>query len=182
MEHPDPWEEFPEVWPTKGAFFTWLRGCLRRSVWEKYPPKIIFKKSMMVPPPADYTGKSRSGALCALTGEWTGNSKLQVDHIIGNASCRDWSDVLPFIRHLCTHKENMQLVDKEAHKIKSYAERMGISFEEAVLEKKVIAFKKLKTDEQKKVLTELGIDVTMLSTVSKRVEAYRDHVNHRGEK
>ena len=33
----------------------------------------------------------------------------------------------------------MQVVGKEAHKVKSYAERMGMSFEEALLEKRVIA-------------------------------------------
>jgi hypothetical protein len=33
----------------------------------------------------------------------------------------------------------MQVVSKEAHKVKSYAERMGMSFEEALLEKRVIA-------------------------------------------
>ena len=43
MNKKQPWEEFPDIWKTKAAFFAWLRGGLRRAVWEKYPPKIKFK-------------------------------------------------------------------------------------------------------------------------------------------
>ena len=40
----------------------------------------------------------------------------------------------------------MQLVSKEAHKIKSYAEKMGISFEEASYIKEAISLVKDKKD------------------------------------
>lgn len=42
----------------------------------------------------------------------------------------------------------MQLVGKEAHKIKSYAERKGIAFEDALIEKRVIQIIKDKKDKQ----------------------------------
>jgi hypothetical protein len=144
----EPWEEFPEIWKTKSAFFTWMRGNLRRALWERYPPKIQFKNSMCKTPPADYKGKAKSGTECSLTGEWTPKSYLEVDHIIGQASLKDWEDVTAFIKHLCTNTDNMQLVGKDAHKIKSYAERKGISFENALLEKMVIQMIKNKTDKQ----------------------------------
>jgi hypothetical protein len=83
-----------------------------------------------------------------LTGEWEGKSKLEVDHIEGNKSLRDWDDVLPFILHLCAAKEDMQLVKKEAHRVKSYCEHMGISFEEALIEKQAIAICKANEDKQ----------------------------------
>ena len=72
-------------------------------------------------------------------------SKMEIDHIHGNVSLNDWSDVLLFIQHLCATKDNMQVVGKEAHKVKSYAERMGMSFEDAQLEKQVIALMKDKS-------------------------------------
>lgn len=170
----NPWEAYPEIWATKSAFFSWLRGGLRRAIWEKYPPKISYKKKQLTKPPDGYVGKARSGAICALTGAWTGNSKLQVDHIVGEASLRDWDDVLPFIRHLCTNDDNMQLVEVEAHKVKSYAERHNLTFEDALLEKKVISFRKLSATEQKKKLQEMGVcDIMSLSTVAKRTEKYR---------
>lgn len=144
----EPWELYPDIWKTKSAFFTWLRGGLRRAIWEKYPPKIQFKTKGCSPPPPDYEGRAKSGANCALTGEWTPKSYLEVDHIKGHVAFTDWDDVLDFIKHLCSDSSNFQLVNKENHKIKSYAERKGISFEEALIEKKAIAIIKNKADKQ----------------------------------
>lgn len=141
-----PWEDELSTWKTKSAFFTWLRGGLRRAVWEQYPIKIEFKTRNCLPPPPDYKGRAKSGAPCALTGEWTAKSYLEVDHIIGNASLRDWDDVLPFIVHLCAASSNMQLVSKDAHKIKSYAESHNISFEEAYITKIAISIINSKKD------------------------------------
>jgi hypothetical protein len=51
----------------------------------------------------------------------------------------------------------MAYVSREAHKVKSYAERKGISFEDALLEKQVIAIEKLKTAGVRAWLTTRGI-------------------------
>jgi hypothetical protein len=149
------WELYPDIWATKAAFFTYLRGSLRRALWERYPVKLQFKNEAVSLPPDDYFGRAKSGTYCALTGEWEGKSKLEVDHITGNASLKDWDDVLPFIRHLCATKDDLQLVTKPAHKIKSYADRMGISFEEAAIIKNAIAICK---DDAKGWLVKRGID------------------------
>ncbi len=135
----NPWELYPHIWKTKASFFSYVRGGLRRALWEKYPVKLEFKKEQLKPPPIGYEGRAKSGTKCALTGEWTGNSKLEVDHIEGNASLNDWDDILPFVQHLCTVKDNMQLVEKEAHKIKSYADKHGLTFEEAKVIKEAIS-------------------------------------------
>lgn len=105
-----------------------------------------FKNEGCSKPPDDYKGRAKSGAYCELTGEWTGKSALEVDHKIGNVKFTDWEDVLPFILHLCCDKDEMALVNKEAHKIKSYAERMGISFQDAVIQKEIISICKAKKD------------------------------------
>jgi len=139
-----PWEEYPEIWKTEAEWWSYLRGALRRGLWEKSPIKLSFKNANCFPPPEGYTGKAKSGAYCALTGEWTGKSKMEVDHIEGHKSLTSWADVLPFILHLVPPKGSLQLVDKEAHKIKSYAERKGISFEEALYEKIAIDLEKKK--------------------------------------
>lgn len=139
-----PWEEYPEFWKTEAAFWTYLRGGLRRGLWEQSPIKIDYKRQLLEKPPEGYTGRAKSGAVCALTGEWTGNSKLEVDHMEGGKSLLCWEDLLPFILHMVPPKNSIQLVEKEAHKVKSYAERMDISFEEAVATKKAIALEKSK--------------------------------------
>ena len=176
---PKLWEQYPEVWKTKGAFFSWLRGQLRRAIWEKFPPKIMFKKKACTKPPKGYTGRAKSGTECALTGEWTGKSKLEVDHIKGHASLRDWDDLVPFILHLLCDESNMQLVSKEAHKIKSYAERKGISFEEAALEKEVIQKTKQPISKQKKELSQHGYRQEEISNNDGRRRCYRSLLSKR---
>ena len=107
---------------------------------------------------------------------------MQVDHKEGHVSLRDWDDLPNFILHLVGSEErfaDFQLVEKEAHKIKSYAERMGISFEEAMLEKEVIAFKKLKANVQKEILINecsFNPDGLNLNKALDRAEAYRRHL------
>jgi hypothetical protein len=132
----------PDLFPTEARFWSWLRGCLRRGIWERSPLKFKFKKSACSPPPQGYTGRAKSGAFCALTGEWEMASKLEVDHLVGHQSLLQESDIIPFLIHLLATEGELQLVKKEAHKTKSYADRMGISFDDAVIEKEVIAIMK----------------------------------------
>lgn len=143
-----PWELYPEIWKTEASWWSYLRGALRRGLWEKSPIKLSYKNSECLPPPEGYTGRARSGAECSLSGEWTAKSSLEVDHKTGNMPLLSWEDVLPFILHLVPSKGNLQLVSKEAHKVKSYAERMGISYEEAVDTKKAIKLLKDKADKE----------------------------------
>lgn len=142
------WEQYPHIWPTKAAFFVWLRGSLRRAVWNTYPLKIELIKEASVPKPEGYNGKAKKFAKCSLTGKVIPKSQCQVDHIVGNASLQSWEDLLPFVKHLCTDKDNLQIVSKDAHKIKSYAERHKISFEEACDIKEAIAIIKSKKDKE----------------------------------
>lgn len=134
-----PWEEYPELWKTESQFWTYLRGCIRRGLWEKSPIKLSFKNNGCDLPPDDYDGRAKSGQYCALSGKWEGKSKLEVDHIEGNVSLSSWDDVLPFIQHMIPEKGTLQLVTKEAHKIKSHQEKQGFeTFEEAACDKKAI--------------------------------------------
>jgi hypothetical protein len=151
----EPWVWYPEVWPTKSKFFTWLRGSLRNAVWNRSPIKIIFKNETCSNPPAGYEGRAKSGTYCALSGVWEGKSKLEVDHIEGNVPINNEEDILEFLKHLIPAPNTLQLVTKEAHKIKSYAEKQGITYEEAAAEKKAIEIIKSKKD--KEWLKERGI-------------------------
>ena len=141
-----PWLWYPDIWPTKSKFYTWLRGSLRKAVWNTSPIKITFKNQACSTPPEDYTGRAKSGAYCALSGVWEGKSKLDVDHIEGNVSLNNEEDILGFIQHLIPPPDTLQLVTREAHKIKSYAEKQGITFESAYAEKQAIEIIKQKKD------------------------------------
>ena len=165
-------EANPDLFPTEAKFWAYLRGCLRRGVWEKSPMKFKTKKAHLETPPASYTGRGKAGATCALSGVWEIQSKLEVDHLDGHQSFTKEEDIIPYIIHLLADGDELQLVTKEAHKIKSLADRRGISYDEAKLEKRVIEFGKLKAHEQRNVLEDLGYD--MLPTKKARVEKYRE--------
>lgn len=177
-----PWESPYSIWNTEAEFFTYLRSALRKAVWNLYPIKLKYKNVHVSVPPPDYKGRAKSGAYCALSGEWVAKSKLQVDHKLGNVSLRTWDDILPFIEHLLLCDNNLQLVSSEAHKIKSYAERMGITYEEAEIEKKhIIPFKKLSAAKQKEIIFENNPDFAgeKLTTQDKRVKVYRELIKEK---
>jgi hypothetical protein len=110
--------------------------------------RIRFKNKNVSPPPPDYKGRGRKGDYCALTGEWTPVSKMEVDHKDGHKPLLSEQDIVPYILHLLADEDELQLVDKEAHKCKSYADRQGISFDEAKATKEAIAIQKAKEDNQ----------------------------------
>ena len=62
----------------------------------------------------------------------------------------------------------MQLVCKPCHLVKTHADRLGVSFEEAALKKRVIAFGKLKDEEQKSILSERDCIPTLTKSGRKR--------------
>lgn len=132
--------DHPELFPTESKVWAYLRGCLRRGIWNKSPMKFKYKESQLTPPPPDYTGRGKRGAICALSGEWTMTSKMEVDHKEGNLPLLCVDDIIPYIIHLLASGEDeLQVVSKEAHKIKSHAERYGMTYEEARLDKAAIA-------------------------------------------
>lgn len=77
-----PWETHSHIWKTKAAFFSYLRGNLRKAIWDTYPVKLDFKNNNVSAPPPDYKGRAKSGAYCSLSGEWVPKSYLEVDHKI----------------------------------------------------------------------------------------------------
>lgn len=178
LENYKPWELYPHIWETESQFWTYLRGALRRGVWEKYPVKLEFKNEAVSPPPEGYTGRCKSGAICALSGVWEGKSKMEVDHVEGNVPLRSWSHVLPFIIHMVTTKDNMQLVTKPAHKIKSHAEKQGMTYQEADVDKAAIKWLKDNkgVDKQKKLMIDMGIDPDLLGNAKTRRMAITDHL------
>lgn len=181
LEDFKPWELYPHIWKTEALFWTWLRGSLRRGVWEKYPVKLEFKNEAVSPPPEGYNGRAKSGAICALSGVWEGKSKMEVDHKQGHVPLLSWADVLPFILHMVTTKDNLQLVTKPAHKIKSYAERMGISYQEADVKKTAIAWLKENkgVDKQKSLLLSYGVDADLLGNAKTRKLALEDYFRNK---
>lgn len=138
-----PWEELPHVWKTESAFLSYIRGGIRRSLWNRNPVKLEFIKRnrIRIPNPSGKgPHKEIWGATCALTGATLPLKEMEVDHKEGNHSLRSLDDIQSFVKGIVlVSVDDLQWVSKEAHKVKSYAEKEGLSFEEALAVKKAIA-------------------------------------------
>ena len=137
------WELYPHIWATESAYMSWIRGGIRRYLWAKNPVKLEFinQNRIKIPNP-NPNGKVKEiwGGVCALTGEIHPIANLECDHKTGNHSLKTLDDLQTFFEAIVmVTLDDLQLVSKEAHKIKSYAEKHNISFEEAKAEKEAIA-------------------------------------------
>ena len=96
-----------------------------------------------------------------------------MDHIEAAGSFKGWEDFEAWMHKLMhINFDSIRIVCKGCHKIISYAERMGISFEEAEIEKRVIAFGKENADMQKFLLDSAGV-LQKASNAAQRKDLYR---------
>jgi 5-methylcytosine-specific restriction endonuclease McrA len=143
-----PWEFYPTIWKTKSSWFSWLRGGIRRSLWNKSPIKLEYikkhRKRIANPNPK---GKVETvwGGCCGLCGNDFVIAQLDVDHKQGNHSLNELSDIQSFIENIVlVTEDDLQFACKTCHKIKNQQERKGISFKEASYEKIAIDLEKKK--------------------------------------
>lgn len=147
-----PWEESPHIWKTQAAFMSWVRGGIRGGLWKKHPVKLEFlKENMILVPNTNPRSMKRfpmvKAARCALCKLITPQKDVEVDHLTGNHALRSMDDLRAFVEAmLFVTKEDLQLVCKPCHKVKSYAEKEGIGFELAFATKEAIALQKAKKD------------------------------------
>lgn len=174
----EPWGN--KVWPTKAKFMSWLRGGIRKSLWNRSPIKIEFinKHRKRIPNP-NPKGKVATvwGGECGICKNDFVIADLQVDHIKGGHSLRELSDIQSFIEGIVlVSEDDLMLVCKQCHSAKTLSEKKGISQADAVIEKEVIAFSKLSAETQKKLLTAYGYESNMTTSATKRKECYREYL------
>jgi len=164
-----PWELYPSIWKNQVAFFTYLRGHLRL-LWSRYPAKLEWKKKQLRDPPKGYTGRAKKLGDCHYCQEAFAASHLEVDHVQQAGACNDWDTSSKFLYNLLDCNDNWVLACKPCHKIKSYAESEGLSFEEAKLAKKVLEVTKLPAKKVLEFLAEHGYSGDSVSNATKRKE------------
>ncbi len=162
-----------DLWKTESEWWAWLRGKSRQ-IWSDYPPRMDFKRSRLVPnfDGSGVTSKRvKSVGQCQICNGWFANSSLQVDHKIQAGSIGgSWEGYFNWVYDLLADKDNMQLVCVPCHKVKSHADRIGVSFEAAKKKKEIIAFSKLQEEEQKSILNKRGC--IPVATKAGRVRQY----------
>ena len=146
----EPWGP-DSPWKNSVAFFTYLRGCLRKA-WSNNPIKhnLIKKKRKQIPNP-NQKGKKATvwGFDCEICGGEFVMSLCQVDHIVPAGSLQKTEDIQGFVeRLLYVTEEDLRLVCKDCNSALALADAQGISLERARAEKTAIRLQKEKQDVQ----------------------------------
>lgn len=156
-----PWELYPAIWKTEAMYLSWIRGGIRRYLWSKNPVKLEFVKEnrLQIPNPSKKKGAKAFiwGGKCEICKKLFPQPQLEVDHKTGEHSLRKIEDIQKFVEGIVfVRKEDLALLCKPCHKIKTLAERQGMSHEDAAIEKQAIAICKEKADVVKSWITKHG--------------------------
>ena len=161
---------------TEKEVMVWWRGVVRR-MWAKSPPLLKFVKDneqlvVNTNPRSMKRFPKVKKLKCAIDGVLYGTSDVEVDHKHGENQCTSYGDAESFLTGIVfVSPDDLQILSKDNHKIKTYAERYKFSFNEAKVRKDVILLKK-----QGKVidkLKELGVQ-SIPSTKSKQEQLLLD--------
>lgn len=175
-----PWEKFPHIWPTRASFFNYLRGGFRKGIWSRHPVKLEYLQQNRVKVPLGKKTKKNPegmvwGCKCEVCGNLFRQTECEVDHIDPAGKLQSVDDFVTFITKLCfIDFDDIRIVDKGCHRIISYADANGISFEQARTEKMVIEKCKSPVDKQKKELLEYGYSEADVSNATKRKQCWRE--------
>lgn len=158
----EPWVEYPHIWKTKAAWLSFIRGGIRRHLWSKNPVKLEFMKEqrVMIPNPSKRKGAKAEvwGARCEMCHQLRAQKEIEVDHKTGEHSLREASDIQKFVEGIVfVRKEDLAILCKPCHKVKTNAERKGISNEESAIDKAAISICKQPAAVVKSWLTQRGI-------------------------
>jgi hypothetical protein len=180
-----PWEQLPDVWKTKAAYFQWLRGQMRKA-WSRHPVKNAYKAERRVKARVGKRVDKLTGlhdevwALpCDQCGYTFPQGLVEVDHIIQAGSFKEWADCEAWLMRLMQiNFAGLQLLCKPCHSIKSYAETNKLSFEDASLEKRCIAWIKSTdtVDQQQFLIHNGGFDAKEVTNPKGRRACYRAYL------
>lgn len=147
-----------------------IRGAIRQA-WMKAPNKLVKLEKERI---ADMNPNTRTKWLfkCAIcTGKFKATD-IEVDHIKGNHTFTKLEEFGAYCESILNASvDDLQILCKTCHPIKTLSESRGITFEEAKLEKEVIAFTKRKAKDQISFLAKYKLSG---SNAIKREKAFRE--------
>jgi 5-methylcytosine-specific restriction endonuclease McrA len=156
-----PWELYPHIWKTEAMYLSWIRGGIRRYLWSKNPVKLEFVKEnrIQIPNPSKRKGAKPFiwGGRCEICKKFFPSPQMEVDHKTGEHSLKKVSDIQKFVEGIVfVSKEDLAFLCKPCHKIKTNAERKGLTQEESAIDKEAIRICKGKADVVKSWITKHG--------------------------
>lgn len=177
MKTKQPWTVPNVPWKTEGAFISWVRGVLRKG-WKNHPVKIEYlnsrkKRITNTNPKSMKTHPQVWGYVCEQCGQEHKADNIEVDHageVQGKFTCFD--EIQGYAEHLfLVDFDSLEVCCKPCHSIRSLAQSLGMSFEDATLEKEIIAICKKPAKEILAFCQDYGYNATQLSNPVKRREA-----------
>jgi hypothetical protein len=124
----------------KPEFFTWLRSGLR-GLSRKHTP--IYEALAAAKRP--YFGNNPRQKICYLCAKCqnTFSSKeVAVDHRLDAGALKSWDDISGFMQRLFCGREGLDILCHDCHDCKTYATKYGVTEEQALFEKELIAIMK----------------------------------------
>ena len=106
---------------SEARYFSFIRSLLRRG-FMKYPVKFQVKNTASRP----YVGsdkRRKKEYQCAVCNGWFADKDVAVDHIIPCGSLKTYKDLPKVVSTLFCEKENLQVICKDCHQIKTNKER-----------------------------------------------------------
>lgn len=165
----NPWDN-STAWKSEKDFMNWLRSQTRR-IWSRHPVKISYKMARRFKAPIGVNGKDVWACNCEMCGKLVRSSETQIDHIVMGGSFSDWKTYTEWARRiLWVTADDIRELCIDCHSIVNHMQKTGKSYEESIIEKKVIDIIKQKNDKQ--VLQDAGI--TPASNAKKRREQLVD--------
>lgn len=135
---------------TEAKFTAWLQSALR-SVWAKHPSKLTLlqQKRFTLMMKVGKANKPIFHVQCEHCKQAVRLKDIECNHKNTVGGLSDLKDLDRFVKNLLlVQPSDLELLCHECHGIITYMERYGVTRREAIIEKKVIAFSKLKDSEQ----------------------------------
>lgn len=96
---------------TKSAYFGFIRSALRRA-WTRYPVRY----QVLADAKRKVVGKRHKMEFkCAKCSDWFKQKEVEVDHIEGCGSLKEYSDFPKFVSTLFCEADNLRVVCKPCH-------------------------------------------------------------------
>lgn len=108
------------VW-TNARYWSFIRSALRKA-WMRYPVKQQALKAARRNNQSD-NKRLKYEYQCNACKEWFQGKEVQVDHIKPAGSLRDYKDLPMFVERLFCEPDNLQVLCKPCHAIKTKQER-----------------------------------------------------------
>lgn len=147
MASKQPWLCEGSPWKTEAAFWTWVRGVLRKG-WNVHPIKIEFinRFRKRIKNPVEKNRKRFPecwGMTCELCKKDTPQKDIQIDHKGDSHSFTGLHDAASYMAHLfLIDYDSIRPLCTTCHKIVNNAQSKGLTFEESRIDKEVIRLTK----------------------------------------